>query len=150
MALQPPPALVDRAMMSPAQQRQVGKVGGAAVEPVAQVMGLAPGWGSVAAGEGAAAVPDHQGGALGGGHHPAGPADLQRLGRGTPKRRGEQPRRRPQLVRQAPSLATAAVVVAVARVVVVVAAEFLVVTAVVVVAASPAVTRRLAADQAPG
>jgi hypothetical protein len=36
-------ALMDRPMVGPAQQRQVVEVGGAAVEPVAQMMGLAPG-----------------------------------------------------------------------------------------------------------
>jgi hypothetical protein len=36
-------------------------------------------------------VADHQGGALGGGHDPAGPAHLQRLGRRPAKGRGEPP-----------------------------------------------------------
>jgi hypothetical protein len=87
-------------MVGPAQQRQVGQVGGAAVQPVDQMVGLAPGRGSVAAGEHPAAVADQEGGALGGGHHPAGPADLQRLGRGATQCRGEQPRRHPQPGRQ--------------------------------------------------
>src|SRR5215216_4006802 len=63
---QPPAALVDRPMMGPAQQGQVGQVGGAAVEPVDQVVALAPGQRAVAVGEDTAAVADGQGGALGG------------------------------------------------------------------------------------
>jgi hypothetical protein len=39
-SLQPPAALVDRAVMGAAQQGQVGQVGGAAIQPVAQVVGL--------------------------------------------------------------------------------------------------------------
>ena len=50
VAGQPPAALVHRPMMGPAHQGQVLKVGRAAVEPVAQMVGLAPGRGSVAAG----------------------------------------------------------------------------------------------------
>ena len=38
-------------MVGPAHQGQVGQVGGAAMEPVAQMVGLAPGRGSVAAGK---------------------------------------------------------------------------------------------------
>jgi hypothetical protein len=40
VATQPPAALVDRAVMGAAQQGQVGQVGGAAIQPVAQVVGL--------------------------------------------------------------------------------------------------------------
>ena len=77
---QPPAALVDRPVMGPAQQGQVLEVGGAAMEPMSEMVGFAPGQGPVAAGEHTAAVAHGQGGALGGGHDPAGPADLQRLG----------------------------------------------------------------------
>ena len=69
-------------MVGPAQQGQVGKVGGAAVEPVAQVVGLAPGQGALAAGEDTAAVADGQGSSLGGRDDPAAAADLQRLAGG--------------------------------------------------------------------
>jgi hypothetical protein len=55
------------------------KVGGAAVQPVTQVVGLAPGQGSLAAGEDTAAVTHGQGGTLGGLDDPGGPADLQGL-----------------------------------------------------------------------
>jgi hypothetical protein len=48
--------LMDGPMMSPAQQDQVGQVGGAAMPPVPQMMGLTPGKGPVAAREDAAAV----------------------------------------------------------------------------------------------
>ena len=110
VAGEPPPALMHRPMMGPAHQRQVLKVGGAAMEPVAQMVGFAPGRGSVAAGHRAAAVADHQGGPLGGGDDPGGPADLQRLGRGTPKGRGKPGRRRSAAARQ-PAIATRVVVV---------------------------------------
>jgi hypothetical protein len=43
VALQSPASLMDRSMMGSAQQGQVGQVGGAAMEPVAQMMGLTPG-----------------------------------------------------------------------------------------------------------
>ena len=77
-----PAALVDRPVVGPAHQGQVGEVGGAAVEPVAQVVGFAPGQGALAAGEHPAAVAHGQGSSLGGRDDPAGPADLQRLGGG--------------------------------------------------------------------
>ena len=108
VAVKPPAALVDRAVVGPADQGQVVQVGGAAMEPMSEMVGFAPGRGPLAAGEGAAAVADDQGGALGGGDDPAGPADLQRLGRGTPKGRGEPARRRPQPGRQAPIAAVVA------------------------------------------
>ncbi len=88
-------------MMGPAQQGQVVEVGGAAMEPVAEMVGFAPGRGPVAAGERTAAVADDQGGALGGGDDPAGAADLQRLGGGAAKGRGEPGRRRLELGGQA-------------------------------------------------
>jgi hypothetical protein len=82
-------------MMGSAYQGPVGQVGGAAVPPVAQVMGFAPGQGSLAAGEDTAAVADGQGAALGGLDDSAGPADLQRLGRGAAQDWGQQGRRGP-------------------------------------------------------
>ena len=93
VAGQPPAALMDRAMMGAAEQGQVVEVGGAAMEPVSEVVGFAPGRGPVAAGHHTAAVADDQGGALGGGDDPAGPADLQRLGGGATQGRGEPGRR---------------------------------------------------------
>jgi hypothetical protein len=51
MTLQPPPALVHRPVVGPAQQGQIGQVGRAAMQPVAQMMGLAPGRRSRAAGK---------------------------------------------------------------------------------------------------
>ena len=110
LALQPPAALVHGAMMGPAQQGQVGQVGGAAVQPVPQMVGLTPGRGPLAAGKRAAAVADGQGGALGGLDDPAGAADLQRLGRGAAEDRGQQRHRRPQPGRQ-PLIAAGGVVV---------------------------------------
>jgi hypothetical protein len=40
VSVQLPAALVDRPMMGPAHQGQVGQVGGAAVQPVPPMMGL--------------------------------------------------------------------------------------------------------------
>jgi hypothetical protein len=95
VALEPPAPLMDRPMMRPAQQRQVGQVGGAAVQPMGEVVGFAPARGSVTAREHTAAVADGQGGALGGLDDPAGPPDLQRLGGGPTQDRWEQRHRGP-------------------------------------------------------
>ena len=73
----PPAALVDRPMMGSAQQHQVVQIGGAAVQPVPQMMRVTPGKGPLAVGEDTAAVPDREGAALGGGDDPAGPAHIQ-------------------------------------------------------------------------
>jgi hypothetical protein len=70
-------------MMGPAQQDQVVQVGGAVIHPVPQMMGFAPGQGPVAGGEDAAAVADGQGDALAGLDDPAGPTNVQGLGRST-------------------------------------------------------------------
>ena len=88
-------------MMGPAQQGQVVQVGRAAVQPVPQVMGFAPGQGPVTVGEHAAAVPHGQSRALGGGDDPAGPADVQGLAGGAAQDQGQQGRRCSQLGRQA-------------------------------------------------
>jgi hypothetical protein len=68
VAGQPPAALMHRPVVSPAHQGQVGKVGGAAVQPMSEVVALAPARGSLAAGEHTATVAHDQGGALGGLH----------------------------------------------------------------------------------
>ena len=65
------------------------------------MVGFAPGQGAVTAGEDTAAVTHGQGGALGGGDDPAGPADVQGLARGPTQDRGQQGRRCSQLGRQA-------------------------------------------------
>ena len=70
----PPAALMDRPMVRPAQQGQVLEVGGAAIQPVPQMMGLTPGQRPSTAGEATAAVAHRQGEALGGLHDPGGPA----------------------------------------------------------------------------
>jgi hypothetical protein len=77
-----PAAVVDRSVVGPAQQGQVGQVGGATVQPVPEVVALAPGQGSLAVGEATAAVADGQGAALGGGDDPAGSAEVQGLAGG--------------------------------------------------------------------
>ena len=71
-----PAALMHGPVMDPAQQGQVGQVGGAAMQPMLEVMGLAPGQGPVAVGENTAAVTDGQGGALGRLDDPGGPSHL--------------------------------------------------------------------------
>jgi hypothetical protein len=72
-----PAALMDRPMMGPAHQGQIRQIGGAAVQPVDQMMGLTPGQGPLAVGEHTAAVAHGQGAALGRGDDPAGPAQVQ-------------------------------------------------------------------------
>ena len=96
VSAQPPAALMDRPMMGPAQQDQVGQIRRAAMQPVAHMMGFAPGWRPPTAREPTAAVPHGQGAALGGGHDPAGPPDLKWLGGGTTQGRGQGGRRGPQ------------------------------------------------------
>jgi hypothetical protein len=86
---EPPAALVDGPMMGPTQEGGVVQVGGAAIQPVPDVMALAPGQGPAAAGDDAAAVADGQGLALGGGDDPGRPADIQRPGGGAAQGRGE-------------------------------------------------------------
>ena len=77
-------------MMGPAEEGEVGQVGGAAVQPGDQVVALAPGQGPVTVGEDTAAVADGQGAGLGGGADPAGPAHLQRLAGRPAQDRGQQ------------------------------------------------------------
>src|SRR5215211_2965452 len=90
LVLESPAALMDRPMMGPAHQDQVVQVGRAAIQPVDQMVGLAPGQGAVTVGEDTAAVAHGQGGALGGLDDSGGPADVQGLGRGAIQDRGEQ------------------------------------------------------------
>jgi hypothetical protein len=99
------------AVVGPAEEGQVVQVGGAAIQPVPQMMGFAPGKGPVAAGEHPAAVADGQGGALGGLDDPGGPTDLQGLAWGPTQGRGQQGRGGLQPGRQ-PSVAAGMVVAA--------------------------------------
>ncbi len=98
---EPPAALMDRPMMGPAHQGQIGQIGGAAIQPVDQMMGLAPGQGALAVREDAAAVADSQSGPLGRADDPGGPAQVQRLAvrpaqdRRQQGGRGAEPRRQP-------------------------------------------------------
>jgi hypothetical protein len=82
-----PAAVMDRPVMGPAQEYQVGQVGGAAIQPVPQVVSLTPGQGPVTARDDTAAVADGQGGSLAGLDDPGGPADVQGLA-GRPPRTG--------------------------------------------------------------
>jgi hypothetical protein len=87
LADQPPTPLMDRPMMGPAHQRQVSQIGPATIQPMPQMMSLTPGQRPHTAREHTATVTNGQGGPLGALDDPAGPADLQRLGRRTPKNR---------------------------------------------------------------
>jgi hypothetical protein len=120
---QSPAAFMDRPMMGPAQQDQVVQVGGAAMQPVPQMMGLTPGQGPVAGGEDTAAVTHGQGDPLAGLDDPAGPPHLQRLGRGTTQHRGEPLGRGPELLGQASWAVGVVVAMAAGMVAAVVATE---------------------------
>src|SRR5215207_1284570 len=95
-----PAPLMDRPMVGSAHQGQIGQVGGAAIDPVPQVVALTPGDGPGAVGEHTAPVADGQGGALGRGDDSAGPPDIQRLGRRAPEHWREPVHGRPQPSRQ--------------------------------------------------
>ena len=146
VAVKPPAALMDGPMMGSADQGQIVQVGRAAMEPVDQMVGLAPGRGPLAAGHRTAAVPHHQGGPLGGRHHPGGPADLQGLGGAATKGWGEPPGRRLEPGRQA-ALTIGAVLRVVGAAGAIVEADTDVGVVVVVVAV---VVGGVAGDQDPG
>jgi hypothetical protein len=59
-------ALLHGPVMSPAQQGQIRQIGGATIQPVPEMVALAPGQGPVTVGEDPAAVADREGAALGG------------------------------------------------------------------------------------
>ena len=120
LVLELPAALMDRPMMGSAHQDQVVQVGRAAIQPVDQMMGLAPGKGAVTGGEDTAAVAHGQGDPLGGLDDPGGPSDVQGLAGGATQDRGQPPGRRLELVGQG-CLAVGVVVAVVAAGVVVVA-----------------------------
>ena len=84
---QSPAALMDGPMMGSAQHGQIGQIGRAPIQPGAQMVTLAPGQRAGTVGEHTAAVPDGQGGPLGRGDDPGGPAQVQRLA-GAPPRIG--------------------------------------------------------------
>jgi hypothetical protein len=66
VAGQPPAALMDRPMMRPAHQRQVGQIGRAAMQPMPQMMRLTPSQRPRTAGEHTATITHRQDGPLGG------------------------------------------------------------------------------------
>jgi hypothetical protein len=68
--------IVDEAMVTSAQQAGIGKVRFAAVDPMHEVVAIAPVGRPVAAGEPAAAVADDQGAAEGGRDGASAPADV--------------------------------------------------------------------------
>jgi hypothetical protein len=93
---QPPAALVHGPVMGPAEQGQVREIRGAAVGPVPQMMGVAPGQGPITTREDTSPVPDRQGAALGRLDDPGNPADLQGLAGGAAQGRGKLGGRGPQ------------------------------------------------------
>jgi len=70
---------VDGAVVFAAEHHEIVDIGSAAVQPMPDVVYLAPDWGSVASGVGAAAVAGGDGFALRGGDTPLLPAHIQRL-----------------------------------------------------------------------
>jgi hypothetical protein len=81
---------MDPPVMRPAQQGQVQEVGGAAIDPMPQMMRVAAGQGPLAAREDATAVAHGQGGPLGGMDDPGRAANLQRLAGRPTQLRGQQ------------------------------------------------------------
>jgi hypothetical protein len=132
-------------MLGPAQQHQVGQVGGAAIQPVPQMLGLTPGQRPLAVRNHAAAVADGQGVALAGGDDPGGAAQVQGLAGGATQDRGQQGHGRPQLGSQPSAILAVGVVAGM-----VVAVEILTLGIVAVVAARLVGAGGLAADQDPG
>ena len=97
-----PAALMDRPMMRPAQQDQVGQVGRATIQPMPQMMGVTPGQRPITTREDTTPVPHRQGGALGRLHHPGAAADVQGLTAGPAQGRRQPGHGRPQLLLQPP------------------------------------------------
>jgi hypothetical protein len=83
-------------MMSPTQQGEIRQVGRATIHPMVEMMGVTPGRGPRTAREDTAPVAHRQGGPLSRVDDPGGPADLQRLARGSTQDRGQQGHGRPQ------------------------------------------------------
>jgi hypothetical protein len=81
---------MDGPVVGPADQGQVGQVGGAAIQPMLNVVGFAPREGPLAVGEHTAAVADSQGKALGGLDHPGAAAEVQGLAGGPTQDGGQQ------------------------------------------------------------
>jgi len=79
-SLQGAAAFVLGAVVPAAQQDQVGKVGGAAVDPVFEMVSFGPGGGPVAAGVHAPGVAHDQGAAQRGADGAGAPADVEDLG----------------------------------------------------------------------
>jgi hypothetical protein len=81
---------MDGPVVGPADQGQVGQFGGAAIQPMLNVVGFAPREGPLAVGEHTAAVADSQGKALGGLDHPGAAAEVQGLAGGPTQDGGQQ------------------------------------------------------------
>jgi hypothetical protein len=79
MAGEAPVTFVRLMVVSGAQPGEVGEIGGAAVLPGLEVVGVAPGGGRGAVRPLAGAGAGEHGAALGGGGEPAGPADVEGL-----------------------------------------------------------------------
>ena len=104
-AAQPPAPLMHGPMMGPAHQGQIGKVGGAAVQPVDQMMSLAPGQRPGTGGEDTAPVTHGQGAAPGRrAGRPGWPAPPPGAGWGPHPGSGATGPRRPAAAQPAPPL----------------------------------------------
>jgi hypothetical protein len=79
---------MDGPVMGPAEEGEIPEVGGAAVDPVPQMMGVAPAQGPITAWEDTATVAHGQGGPLGWLDDPGATADVQGLARGAAQGRG--------------------------------------------------------------
>jgi hypothetical protein len=101
-----PTPLMDRPMMGPAHQGQIRQVGGATIQPMDQVVALAPGKRPGAVGDHTAAVAHGQGHALGGADDAGGAAQVHRVAGGAAQDRGQPGQGGLESVRQA-ALATA-------------------------------------------
>jgi hypothetical protein len=148
---QPPAPLMHRPMMRPTQQGQIDQVGGAAIQPMLNVVGFTPGKRPLAVGEHTAAVTHSQGKALGGLDHPGAAAHVQGLAGGSTQDRGQHGAGRPQLSFQgwvaAGAVPATGMVVAAGIAVAVVAAGIIVI---VVVLAAGLLVGGVAGDQDSG
>jgi hypothetical protein len=129
---------MNRPMMRPTQQGQVGQVSRATIQPMDQMMGFAPGQRPITTRKDTAPVTHSQGGALGRLDDPAGPPHVQGLAGSPTQDRRQQGRRRAESGRQS-AVVVGVVLAWVAAWVVPVAAGVVVV-----------VTGGLAGDQEPG
>ena len=91
-----PAALMDGPVVASAEEGEIRQVGGAAVDPMVEMMGVAPGQRPITAREHTTPVTHGQGGPLGWLDDPGGPPHLQGLAGRATQGRGQQGHGRPQ------------------------------------------------------